>query len=91
MVLFEGPHLDLSIEHPMDNLPSPINNQSDTKKMVIHSLVIQARIDPQEAHCEVAILDLGNSPSMVIKTEDSVGMVAIDSWPHIGISVWMWE
>ena len=27
--LFEGPHLDLATEHPMGNLPSPINNQSD--------------------------------------------------------------
>ena len=30
--LFEGPHLDLATEHPMGDLPSPINNQSDEQE-----------------------------------------------------------
>ena len=29
--LFEGPHLDLTTEHPMGNLPSSINNQSNKR------------------------------------------------------------
>ena len=73
--MFKGTHLDLSTEHPVDNLPNPINNQSDKENVNTHSLIIQIRVDPQEARCKVAILNLGNTPSMVVQTEVTAGCI----------------